>query len=94
MKHLHIIVAMLLAMSPAILVAEEDAVFNHGKKTHQNHCLKCHTDAMYTRENRVVKSISALGTQVRRCRDGLGKIWFDDDTDAVVHFLDKQYYKF
>ena len=68
--------------------------FEHGASTHQDHCYKCHTDQVYTRDNRFVKSISALGQQVRRCKDSNDVPWFDEDTDAVVHFLNQKYYKF
>lgn len=66
----------------------------HGKKIHKNHCYKCHTDEVYTRENRFVKSIDALSKQVTRCKDGNDIPWFDDDTDAVVQFLNNKYYRF
>lgn len=66
----------------------------HGKEIHKNHCYKCHTDEVYTRENRFVKSIDALSKQVKRCKDGNNIPWFDEDTDAVVQFLNKKYYRF
>jgi hypothetical protein len=66
----------------------------HGEEAHKNHCYKCHTDDMYTRENRFVKSIDALSQQVVRCKDSSDVPWFDEDADAVVQFLNKKYYKF
>jgi len=66
----------------------------HGEETHKNHCYKCHTDEVYTRENRFVKSIDALSQQVVRCKDSNNIPWFDEDTDAVVQFLNKKYYRF
>ena len=66
----------------------------HGEEAHKNHCYKCHTDEVYTRENRFVKSIDALSQQVVRCKDGSNVPWFDEDTDAVVQFLNKKYYRF
>ena len=69
-------------------------VYAHGEEIHQDHCLKCHTDQVYTRDDRFVKSINALGQQVNRCKDGNNVPWFDEDTDAVVHFLNTKYYKF
>jgi hypothetical protein len=66
----------------------------HGKNAHKNHCYKCHTDEIYTRENRFVKSIDALSKQVVRCKEGSDVPWFDEDADAVVQFLNKKYYKF
>ena len=64
------------------------------EQAHKNHCYKCHTDDVYTRENRFVKSIDALSKQVVRCKDGNDIPWFDEDTDAVVQFLNKKYYRF
>lgn len=74
--------------------ADNNKLMKHGKNVHQNHCLKCHTDKLYTRENRIVKSISALGKQVRVCRDNVEAPWFNEDTDAVINFLNKKYYRF
>ncbi len=67
---------------------------SHGEQAHNNHCYKCHTDEVYTRENRFVKSLDALSKQVVRCKDGSNIPWFDEDTDAVVQFLNKKYYRF
>lgn len=69
-------------------------VMTHGEEAHKNHCYKCHTDEIYTRENRFVKSIDALSKQVVRCQEGSNIPWFDEDAEAVVQFLDKKYYKF
>ena len=66
----------------------------HGEKAHKTHCYKCHTDEVYTRENRFVKSIDALSKQVMRCKDSNDIPWFDEDADAVVQFLNKKYYRF
>lgn len=73
---------------------DTEKLLEHGSKKHNDHCLKCHTDSVYTRDNRFVKSLNALGKQVVRCKDNTGAPWFDEDTDAVVHFLNEKYYKF
>lgn len=72
----------------------EQSMIKHGKNVHQNHCLKCHSDAVYSRKNRFVKSLNALGKQVRVCRDNTDAPWFNEDTDAVIKFLNKKYYRF
>ena len=81
----------------SICFASDDGITDpvaHGEETHNNHCYKCHTDSVYTRENRFVKSLDALSKQVVRCKDGTDVPWFDEDTDAVVQFLNKKYYRF
>ena len=88
------------ALASATNIATDDTdssianPLQHGEEAHKNHCYKCHTDDMYTRENRFVKSIDALSQQVVRCKDGSDVPWFDEDADAVVQFLNKKYYKF
>jgi len=66
----------------------------HGEQAHKEHCYKCHSDDVYTRDNRFVKSIDALSKQVVRCKEGSDIPWFDEDADAVVQFLNKKYYRF
>jgi hypothetical protein len=73
---------------------DTDKQFIAGEKMHNAHCYKCHTEKVYTREDRFVKSLNALSKQVVRCKDNTGAPWFDEDTDAVVHFLNEKYYKF
>ncbi len=72
----------------------KDELFKHGNTVHNQHCNKCHTDEVYTRDNRFVKSLDALTKQVVRCKNNTGAPWYEQDTDAVVHFLNEKYYKF
>jgi hypothetical protein len=66
----------------------------HGEQAHNIHCYKCHTDSVYIRDDRFVKSIDALSKQVVRCKDSNDVPWFDEETDAVVQFLNNKYYRF
>lgn len=84
-----------LFMLPSFAQAEKNAeLYEHGAETHEDHCTRCHTDSVYTRDDRFVKSMAALNKQVVRCKDNLGIALFDEDTDAVTHFLNEKYYKF
>ena len=100
MKTAIIRTALLAALACSSLIVngdekvDKEKQFEHGNKMHSEHCYKCHADKVYTRDNRFVKSLDALGKQVVRCKDNTGAPWFDEDTDAVVHFLNEKYYKF
>ena len=59
-----------------------------------NDCSGCHSSEVYTRDDRRVHSLAQLGTQVRMCDANLGIGLFDEDVEAVVKFLDQNYYKF
>ncbi|MBE9567431.1 MAG: cytochrome c [Proteobacteria bacterium] len=85
------------AMICNIAIASEAEITDpiaHGEQAHKTHCYKCHSDDVYTRDNRFVKSIDALSKQVVRCKEGSDIPWFDEDADAVVQFLNNKYYKF
>ena len=69
-------------------------LYNLGEEAHEAHCNKCHTDSVYTREKHFIKSMEALSKQVKRCKDNTGAVWFNEDTEAVTHFLNEKYYKF
>jgi len=94
-----VLLLILMAVGNTSFASEEadneinDAIA-HGKEAHENHCYKCHTDSVYTREDKFVKSIDALSKQVLRCKDGSNVPWFDEDADAVVQFLNEKYYRF
>jgi mono/diheme cytochrome c family protein len=96
MKIKNTCLSILFLTNSSFVLAEDEAEVDakHGKDVHAEHCYKCHTDDVYTRDERFVKSIDALGKQVVRCKDGNDVPWFDEDTDAVVQFLNQKYYKF
>ena len=85
-----------ISMSSICFASGEDITdpITHGEQAHKTHCYKCHSDDVYTRENRFVKSIDALSKQVVRCKENTGAPWFDEDADAVVQFLNQKYYRF
>lgn len=84
--------ALLIALP--LLVAAPLAQADKGQELVNGNCKSCHDESVYTRENRRVKDIAGLGTQVRRCEQALGLTWFDEDINAVVNYLNVNYYKF
>ena len=66
----------------------------HGEVLVGEHCVRCHDDSIYTRSDRIVTSADGLRKQVRRCEQMLGLVWFDDDIDDVVAYLNRTYYRF
>lgn len=70
------------------------ADIENGDDLHFSNCTGCHDESVYTRENRNVRDPERLGLQVRFCRDSLNLMWFDEDTDDVVEYLNQNYYHF
>lgn len=60
----------------------------------QRDCMSCHGNEVYTRSNRMVSSLDGLRHQIARCHQATGKNWSQADVDAVVAYLNKNFYKF
>jgi hypothetical protein len=65
-----------------------------GEELHDQRCMKCHDDSVYTRDERFVTSKEALVKQVNRCALNTGTQWSDKDVNDVVDYLNATYYKF
>ena len=78
-----------IATTPPAIAATVDAT-----ALVKEHCSSCHGSEVYTREDRRVRSLAALHTQVRMCEQNLGLTWFDDQIDAVANLLNTQFYRF
>jgi hypothetical protein len=72
-----------------------------GKALLQKNCISCHASsfggdgsAIYTRENRLVKTSRGLKAQVRNCNTMLGLKWFEDEELHVASYLNQTYYQF
>jgi hypothetical protein len=71
------------------------------KVLHDTHCRDCHAgrfdgqaDRVYTRQDRKVRSMDQLRTMVGFCNQQVGTQWFDEDVEAVTHYLNQQFYQF
>lgn len=72
-----------------------------GKDLLHKNCISCHASsfggdgsAIYTRENRLVKTSRGLKAQVRNCNTMLGLKWFEDEEINVASYLNQTYYHF
>ena len=90
-----------LAVTPlaahADLFAGGDAKI--GKQMVEKHCISCHASsfggdgsAIYTREDRKVKTAKGLVQQIRNCNTNLGLKWFEDEELHVAAYLNQTYY--
>jgi len=72
-----------------------DDKHHKGEDLHDKKCTSCHSNSVYTREDRMVKTMSALEHQVNNCMKGAAKAeWTNPETTSVVEFLNDRYYKF
>ncbi len=81
-----------VTLSPVLALAADDGA--DPQALIDQNCISCHGPEVYTRADRRIHSLPALGKQVRMCEQNLGLRWFDDQVDAVSAYLNDQYYRF
>ncbi len=82
------------ALVPLLAATQALQAADTGKALVEINCTSCHSDAVYTRENRRITTLEGLKNQVKRCELSLGLKWFDDDVNAVTSYLNTNYYHF
>lgn len=78
-------------MLPATAYATD---LEQGKLLYEKNCVACHSSEVYTRENRIVNNFAELRERIRQCELANDLTWFDEDIDAVVNYLNTNFYKF
>ena len=79
---------MLILFTPMYLFAQS------GKELYDDaNCKRCHSDYIYTEDNRKLKTHDELVTRVKRCAVSYAD-WFEEESMLVVDYLDKHFYKF
>lgn len=91
---LNALLASIFAIFSSVATAN-DAKLHQGKQLHDQKCTNCHQSEVYSRDDRMVKTMSALEHQVNNCMKGAAKAeWTRAQTTSVVDFLNDRYYKF
>jgi len=70
------------------------ADIQRGRVLHDEECLVCHDNNVYTRENRSILTLEQLRVRVNLCQLDVGAEWSTEQLDDVVDFLNDHFYKF
>ena len=65
-----------------------------GKKLHDAHCMSCHDASIYTRKDRQIKSLGALGEQLNECTHAAQVTLTEAEQKNLIKYLNEQFYKF
>jgi len=57
-------------------------------------CYECHDLSSFSTKDRKAKNYKQLFDRVEQCRYGTNADWFNADRDDVVHYLNKEFYKY
>jgi cytochrome c2 len=99
MKYPSTLALLLLGSLAAPHVSAADA--SRGAQLHNEQCVACHAarfgnqgSDIYTRNDRRVESLPGLSQQVNRCKNNLQIVWFDEEVNDVVEYLNATHYRF
>jgi hypothetical protein len=85
---------LILITAPALLVAGAGHAGFDPARFHQTNCTTCHDAGVYTRSDRIVRSLPALQAQVARCDVNLGTGLSPEDQAMLVEHLNRTHYGF
>ena len=92
MKSIFLLISLLFSAS---VLAEEQVSIIHGEQLHNDKCMTCHTTEVYSRDDRRMKTLQALSSQVNNCMKGPAKAeWSEIETNSVIEYLNQKFYKF
>ena len=85
----------------ALLIGVSPLVLAQGKALHDKACMHCHDSLtggnpnnMYTRDDRQITSLEALEKRVGYCMQAADVEWNQQQRDAVVEYLNSEFYLF
>jgi hypothetical protein len=65
-----------------------------GKRLHDANCRGCHDTGIYTRKDRVVRSLDALRQQLEGCTHMAKREFSSIETRNIIKYLNDQFYQF
>ena len=83
---------LILLMPSAYAASPGDSV--DGKRLHDANCIGCHDTAIYTRKDRLVRSLDELKQQLGGCGHMAKKEFSAIETQNIVKYLNDQFYQF
>ena len=87
----HITIGM---MTLALVLVTNPLLADKGKALYKNNCTSCHGTDVFTRDDRVIKSLEGLKSRVKQCNNAVENKLSDDEIQSVADYLNKNFYKF
>lgn len=87
-------VLLLFLLMPIAYAASLPGDRANGKRLHDANCMRCHDTSVFTRQDRNVKSLDALKTQLASCTHMANKKFSESETQDLLAYLNDQFYHF
>ena len=87
-------VSLLILLMPTSAYSELPGDSADGKRLHDANCMGCHDTGIYTRKDRLVRSLDALKNQLGGCSHMAKKEFSAIETQNIIKYLNDQFYQF
>jgi hypothetical protein len=87
-----LVLAMALLQTPVFAAVPGDSA--DGQRLHASNCTGCHDSGVYTRKDRMVRSLDDLKQQLQACSHAAKKDFSRVEMQNLVKFLNNTYYHF
>ena len=86
-------VSLLILLMPSAYAAALPGDSADGKRLHDANCMGCHDTAIYTRKDRLVRSLDALEKRLGDCSHMAKKEFSAIETQNIIKYLNDQFYQ-
>ena len=87
-------ISLLVLLMPSAYAATLPGDSAEGKRLHDANCMGCHNTGIYTRDDRIVKSLDALKKRLGDCSHMANKEFSANETQNLIKYLNDQFYQF
>ena len=86
--------SLLIVLMPSAYAAQLPGDSADGSFLHDANCLGCHDTGIYTRKDRLVRSLDALEKRLGDCSHMAKKEFSATETQNIIKYLNDQFYQF
>lgn len=86
----------LINLVSLMLISTQVTAFDidNGKALHDENCMRCHNESLYTSEHSKMMNYENLHQRIIQCELMAELAWFEEEIDDVTAYLNQEFYKF
>jgi len=87
-------VSLAILLASGAYAAELPGDSADGERLHHSNCMSCHDTSIYTRKDRLIRSLDALKKRLGDCSRMANKEFSAIETQNLIKYLNDRFYQF